>query len=205
MLKERPILFSTPMVQAIVSGNKTQTRRIVKKIPDGFKFEGMCTEMDYSGISGHFEGSHTLLIPCPFGYIGDILWVRETWTLLEEKDCEGMKTRNYYKSDHHNSNDEWFKENYKWHPAIFMPKAVCRIKLKIKNIRIERLNEISQEDAQDEGIKINQEGFHCMNYHTKKMQMFTPEESFETLWREINGFNSWKENPYVWVIEFEKI
>lgn len=195
----KPILFSTPMVQAILRGEKTQTRRIVKSDEISEKIN---------------------LARCKYK-VGDILWVRETFTILEPEHCEGMSERFYYKADHHDMNEDWRLEcirdgyPYKWKPSLFMPRSACRIFLKIKSIRVEKLNNISEADAISEGIiELSQSrmqhvvnGRQFFNY-LKKKELFneglTAKESYKTLWQKINGEKSWKENPFVWVYEFER-
>jgi hypothetical protein len=175
-MKFIPILFSTPMVQAIIDGRKTQTRRVVK---------------DKAGD-----------VKCPYGKEGDVLWVRETWAELPNPDCFG---KYLYKSMGDTAE--------KWKPSIFMPKEACRIFLRVKSVRVERLQDISEDDAKEEGVESwinerlaskpvlykNYEGDSAAWYCSKAVT------SFETLWQSINGVDSWEANPYVWVIEFERI
>lgn len=196
--KFHPILFSTPMVQAILAGTKTQTRRIVK-FP--LRHKVFLVSIDKGETPPPIDF-------CPYK-VGDVFWVRETWLWLDQKDCEGRTTQDYYKTEHHPTNDEWLKESgYKWKPSIFMPKPACRIFLKIKNIRVERLQEISEKDAIAEGLEILYSG--SLNeyriYGKKSIYgKVNPVDSFESLWIYINGNEAWSSNPFVWVYEFEKI
>lgn len=196
----KPILFSTPMVQAILRGEKTQTRRIIKS----------------NEISEKIN-----LARCKYK-VGDILWVRETFTILEPEHCEGMSERFYYKADHHEMNEDWRLEcirkgyPYKWKPSLFMPRSASRIFLKIKSIRVERLNNISESDAIAEGIerwietrmvsKPTHYKVYFQNCKPEDLMSYTsdPIDSYETLWQKINGEKSWAENPFVWVYEFER-
>lgn len=168
--KERPILFSSEMVQAILQGRKTQTRRVVKPrsyicdIVDGWPYE--MTEDDLQPIK------------CPYGRVGDILWVRETWC------WNGYYY--IYRADERNM-------PFRWKPSIHMPKKACRLFLRIANIRVERLHDISSEDIKAEGI------VWTIDYRTSLL------DQWELLWTSINGYDSWNDNPYVWVIEFERI
>lgn len=195
-MKTTPILFSTDMVNAIRKGDKLMTRRIVKaNIPIG-------------------NWDETLKY-CPY-QVGNILWVRETtcWVMLDHAPdlLEGAKERTLfvYKANVHPDWMEYAKEKYgyKWKPSIFMPKAACRIFLKITDIRVERLQDISEEDAVAEGV---QKTFNILfnesryrDYANVKDDWRSAVSSFQSLWASINGVDSWDENPWVWVIQFEK-
>lgn len=213
MGKCKPILFSTPMVQSILDGRKTQTRRIIKKSEDYY----------FQSLFLHATGRYTFAPNNNFNPIKDevmevepkyrpldILWVRETTLLLDEKDCEGRNTRIYYKTEHHPTNDEWLKESgYKWKPSVFMPKEACRIFLEVTDVRVERLQDISESDAIAEGIEIfNNEKFGRMfrNYLLDPPSGYkVPELSFKTLWESINGRDSLIQNPWVWVYDFKRV
>lgn len=179
-IKFHPILFSTPMVQEIIKGNKTQTRRLLSSV-NSINF-------------------------CPYGQIGDVLWVRETFS--KAYTIEGDFARFLYKTDNIESLE-------KWYPSIFMPKEACRLFLKITDIRLEQLHNISEEDAQKEGV-LKDVKMPLANFQTKyiyrnydsKSESFgcaDARSSFMTLWKSINGEESWKCNPMVWVISFERI
>jgi hypothetical protein len=203
-MKSKPILFSTPMVQAILEGRKTQTRRIVKKqFLNGDEPRFSTRNSESTGV-------------CPFGKIGDVLWVKETscFVLLEHAHIllEGAsdKNRMMFKASIHEDWMKFAKEkfNYKWIPSLFMPKDAARIWLKITNIRVERLNDISDEDAKNEGIKLSEhssENVDIWYRYDDVSYTFLPQTSFRTLWESINGKDSWNNNPWVWVIEFERI
>lgn len=195
----KPILFSTPMVQAILKGQKWQTRRVVK---------------DPLAISlaeaGHYNEALTL---CNYRF-GDILWVRETWQHTKVLNLHPTD-ENYgyvYRADGQPWEDY---EGWRWKPSIFMPKEACRIFLKIKNIRIERLDAISETDAIKEGIELVE--YNCFKnymqgkdwfYNHKNQNGFEmledPIGSFFSLWAKINGTESLADNPWVWVYEFER-
>ena len=206
-MKERPIIFSTPMVLAILDGRKTQTRRIMKVQPDSRGTR--CTNV-------HFEDWHGKQLKCPYGWVGDILWVRETWVMHNRS-----KYRFYLT---YQSGDLWIKykadgvENYEtgekilWKPSIFMPKHVCRIKLEITDIRVEKLCDITEKDAMAEGIKevilsrvkyVN--GDKTWTDYSSDYWFTNPIESYRTLWESINGKGSWEKNPWVWCISFKRL
>jgi hypothetical protein len=188
------------MVQAILEGRKTQTRRIVKPQPK--------KELDFFGwklpeyIQVAFgRGAKTeSLHKFPFGQVGDMLWVRETYINLNSVNEEP----NYvYKADQPNFHVN-FASGEKWKPSIHMPKLACRIWLKITNVRVERLQGITEEDAIKEGVnKTNSvnEWYYMKNVYSTD----SPIIAFERLWQSINGKESWNDNPWVWVIEFERI
>ncbi len=179
-MKERPILFSTPMVQAILDGRKIQTRRIVK-----FKYLP-----EIGGSYGErvmiYGKSGVLAMFCPYGTIGDILWVRETWSKTDSG-------RYIYKA----SNPQF---NPVWKPSIFMPKEACRIKLLVKNIRVEKLCDITEENAMAEGISLPNYAEQAI----KDVKYPEPSDIYAELWDEINGTGAWIKNPWVWVIEFNR-
>ncbi|MDV3662455.1 hypothetical protein CMU51_00070 [Elizabethkingia anophelis] len=211
----KPILFSTPMVQAIEEDRKNQTRRIVKK-----KYSNTDIKLREDKYGTHLceiqndlpapklneDGSTTHHISffeykIPKYKIGDILWVRETWMIAPNYE-NGLGEKYYYKA----SKCEQFIKEWKgfWRPSIFMPREAARFFLKIKNIRIEKLHDISENDAKSEGAEklinlypqINQfKESRYPNYRT----------GFLKVWIEINNEESWKSNPWVFVYEFEKV
>lgn len=178
MVKERPILFSTPMVRAILDGRKTQTRRVVKGVHRSL-LEGFSPE--YVADDGNYP---------PYGQVGNVLWVRETWS---------TSARGWiYKADNPNALDNALA--LRWKPSIFMPKKACRLRLLIKSIRIERLQKITEEDALAEGVYQRAE-----EVNGGVCYLETARYAFRTLWDSINGKGSWDNNPWVWVIEFERL
>lgn len=192
-MKHTPILFSTDMVRAILNGKKTQTRRVIK------------TEIENPGL-WHLNDSRRLVnilsgqsIKSPFGKPGDILWVRETI-------INNWQTARFpYRAQVCSKYDK--PDCTEWIPSIFMPRAACRLFLKITDIRVERLQDISADDAIKEGVECDTEvRENTMNYKSYISNNFTafPYVSFLTLWHKINGRASWEANPWVWVIEFER-
>jgi hypothetical protein len=189
----KPILFSTPMVKAILRGEKTQTRRIVKyskNITDPKIGFSSFTDNDQFEVRGvHENGQYGSSLFKMKYKVGDILWVRETW---QHTRCLNInhEDENYgfvYKADEQPWEDY---EGWTWKPSIFMPKDACRIFLNVTKIRIERLQDITDSDIVKEGAA----AFGCC---TKRL-------NWQILWKKINGVESWKENPWVFVYEFER-
>lgn len=179
----RPIIFSAPMVCAILECRKTQTRRIVKPQPKLHKDVKMLRygpgPLLWPITSNGFQCGAP--IPkFPYGQPGARLWVRETWGPCEGGFC-------YRASESKNAKPD----DGRWRPSIHMPRDASRITLEIKNVRIERLCEITNSDAEAEGVDMD-------NNHT-------PRFKFCCLWDSINGRGSYDKNPWVWVIEFRKI
>ena len=182
--KERPILFSAPMVRAIIDGSKTQTRRAIsrKRFP--------CVDWDYAKV-----GDRCLPIAAhAYGIPGDRLWVRETWA--PERDGTGCPDDNgvLYRA----TDPGWDVEDtgLRWRPSIHMPRAASRILLEITNVRVQRLQEISGPDCWAEGIAAA--GWDCERYGSVV-------ECFRDLWESINGSGSWDANPWVWAITFRRL
>ncbi len=196
LVKEKPILFSTPMVQAILEGRKTQTRRIMKPQP----------ALSSSGIfihpikTGYWTEAAYINDFCPYGCIGDEynynLWLRETWGEIGSDFV--------YKADYLPRRLPPM-ELIKWKPSIHMPRKVCRLLLEIQNIRIERLQNISEADSIAEGIEGLDYHFGTFyrDYESDSNDL-NPIPSFQSLWQSINGADSWNANPWVWVLEFKR-
>ena len=181
-MKEKPIIFSTDMVKAILAGKKTQTRRVIKPQP---KYLSYWTVPVWVVKGEYLSGVSKWFTFCPY-QTGQTLWVRETWI----QDCDDK----IYKAD-----SEVNPSDFKWKPSIFMPRSFARIFLKITNIRVERIQDISEEDVKAEGFT---GGNDLQNPCAKPAIKW-----FFYLWNAINkkrGFG-WDVNPWVWVIEFERI
>lgn len=197
-MKERPILFSAPMVRAILDGTKTQTRRVVKLCDSGrIKKVG-------SFLNWHPEDPNCVQA-CPYGQPGDRLWVKETWRTqyADESNKPSQLTEGYalrYEADGH----ETAAPLYGWgriRQSIFMRRWMSRITLEITGIRVERLQDISEEDAIAEGVTI-QDDARLAAIIAKD----TPARmEYRALWSSINGPDSWNTNPYVWIVEFKRI
>jgi hypothetical protein len=203
-MKNIPILFSTPMVQAILAGRKTQTRRVVKPQPpswcDVFGKTAFTPERHISGRGESREGYGEKFIKCPYGQPGDVLWVRESWQITDFLHVSDENYGYIYKASENGRDWEQNSEGWKWKPSIHMPKAACRIWLKVTGVRVERLQQIPVEDCTKEGI----EGYdgHWKDYLTNGETTYRT-TSFVTLWKSINGIENWNANPWVWVISFE--
>jgi len=198
----KPILFSTSMVQAILNASKTQTRRKIKynkKIANPEIGFSLFTDKDMFSVRGIHQngeyGESFFKIPiCK----DDVLWVRETFA--DVSFGEAICPQNIcYKADYSQKEIELPENKGIWKPSIFMPKAACRIFLKVTEVCVERLNYISEEDAVAEGI----ETFY--NKKFKETRYKDPVASFCSLWKSINGKESWEQNPLVWIYKFERI
>lgn len=178
-MKEHPIIFSTPMVQALLSGKKTQTRRIIKPQPKillGSKSKGYWPDIPR--------------VKCPYGEPGHLLWVRETHAITYSTG-PSMKRTVWYKADNPQIPE---RVSFKWHPSIHMPKGAGRIWLEVLKIRVERVQQITNADAVAEGVQT------LGLYPGYDISM---KGHFNGLWTLINGADSWETNPFVWVVEFK--
>lgn len=242
MKKEIPALMSTIMVQAILEGRKTMTRRlraldVINKNPDEWRFDQCFTHVGkyerdkyvfrFVNAMGEF-----IDIVCPYGRPGDLLWVRENFEIFSYNENNTTLSGRFLADDQSFNQiviarDEWEKYCY-WKketgkkPSLFLFKSLSRIWLEVTDIRVERLQEISEEDAIAEGVEPN-----CTNpencpsttcaihgcaakgeyfnylHEPDDFPAYSAKESFETLWRKINGEESWNQNPRVWVVSFK--
>jgi hypothetical protein len=219
--RERPILFSSPMVRALLGGSKTQTRRVVK--PEGahdlFQFRGTTAAAGADEPTGEWGwcGSPRVVtrhIRCPYGKPGDRLWVRETSAAIELPDgLDGVR----YSADEtfqpientSEAADRWLQMNHYAGkrsakvPAIHMPRWASRIMLEVTGVRVERLQDISASDALAEGIVETHGGFGLPAgeyYHAAD-----PRESYWSLFESINDPGSVAANPWLWVMEFRRL
>lgn len=225
MKKERPILFSTPMIQALLAGRKTQTRRKIKGVDD---FDHNWSIKGVENCPGYYSmrcGTQYTIpyLKCPYGHVGDILWVRETWLEGFEWDGYGEQppTEIYYRADGKAEQMEWYDEDREdgirngppWKPSIHMKKEIARIWLETIEIRAERVQDISEEDALAEGILYCDSeilGRRYKDYLADASGYGHPDHdyptvgsavtSYGTLWSKINGIESWKANDWVWAI-----
>jgi hypothetical protein len=212
----RPILFSAPMVRALLADTKTQTRRIVKYIPALGEPGDWCHRYLSHGLRDIIGDCAAY---CPYGRPGDRLWVRETF--LDTRAMTGglddgpRMVPAYYRADdmHPYDAERMAKYGKKWTPSIHMPRWASRITLEITGVRVERLQEISEVDARAEGVDLLRVDGHEMwrDYSVADEDneghgyCYTAVESYITLWESINGPGSWDANPWVWVINFKRI
>lgn len=188
-MKERPILFKGEMVRAILEGRKTQTRRIVKgkftALYQNKAYFDKETERWYWQLGDAPNPIDLCIGKCPYGQVGDRLWVKETHATLRD----GALV--YYRADMKNGYHWLIK---KWKPSIFMPRSASRITLEITDIRVERLQEITPSDVIAEGV-IEEEG-----------DGLELRDKFEYLWDSINKKTyPWKSNPWIWAKTFKWI
>ena len=223
-MKERPILFSGPMVKAILDERKTQTRRVVKQVPHWEHCGKDIMEWGLSDCYTEEDGTHWLDIQtevddnshkeifCPYGQPGDRIWVRETWA---QTDTRFEKVPVAYRA----TDDGRALLDDKWRPSIHMPRWASRITLEITGIRVERLQEISEEDAIAEGLSAITKDGKLIKYgitdrdglpgnddygwHWSKFEV-DARFAYRKLWESINGPGSWDANPWVWVVEFKR-
>lgn len=226
MKQQRPILFKSEMVQAILAGRKTQTRRALKIQPSwvesnnplvssGWQYEGKKGLPKLSSWPTKEDFATALLEceKCPYGQVGDQLWVKETWKpriahscAVDACDCGDVEVeyiadnKTIFYSD--NIDSEWLMpkaaQNGKNVSSLFMPRWASRILLEITDIRVERLQDISEADAKAEGCCYGKGG-------GVPDLAVSPEDHFPTLWESINGVGSWEANPWVWRISFRVV
>lgn len=228
-MRERPILFSGPMVRAILAGQKTQTRRIVKPQPDivqpgpipGAGISAVCTPDDQR------LGRLGKIIPCPYGQPGDRLWVRESFRFAASLDplapsaCAdkcldaGYRTPwapTQYEADgqrvgrwHGFDTPPVVTEPGKLRASIHMPRFASRILLEIVSVRVQRLQAITEADARAEGVDFDPGDGGTFWVPGFSCASDSAADAFRLLWRSINGDGSWAADPCVWAVEFRRI
>lgn len=233
---ERGMIFNGEMVRAILDGRKTQTRRPVNPQPEltagsGFSWKG---GIYGSGSSDRETNKNFAHVVCPFGKLGDRIWVRETWwqagqsyarypdddeygwygsrrTLFAADGNPPNEPNDHYPNGLGGGKFSAAKPNHLWRkrPSIHMPRWASRILLEITDVRVERLNSISETDAEAEGIDMealfdSQDCYDCIAGHNMSGRP-TATGAFKYLWESIYGSDSWQTNPWVWVIEFKRI
>lgn len=195
--KERPILFNGPMVRALLDGRKTVTRRAVRaKLASQFDEPRGQTDVaaGYPFIECH-DGFHPAALFCPYGQPGDRLWVRETFA--------DIGCRLTYRAD---LDDGAHCVVKRWIPSLHMMRIDSRILLEITAVRVERLQDISKQQALAEGVRLYTDHAECGDwYHVEGIDTYSadPCKSFELLWESTGG--DWMGNPWVWVVEFKRI
>ena len=225
-IKEIPLLFQTEMVQAILAGRKTQTRRTkgledvplqnfdaIEYMPDHWGKKPWVFSHKIQSNPDRFEIKAG--VKSIYGKPGDLLWVRETWfNTLRHKSALMFE----YSPDWIYRAEGSTIGCHSWKPSIHMPKYACRIWLMVEEIRVERLQEITEEDAVAEGVEKSTSKGYCRmfsRYENTMFRYYLPEKvegvstlvldakgSFESLWKHINGRDSWNANPWVWVVKF---
>ena len=210
-MKERPILFSAPMVRAILEGRKTQTRRIVKPQPSQELLDDYAQIRRERGVQKDDAEMLSECLPCPYGVPGDRLWVRETFGDCTPGADALIGTRwdkPWYRADAdkygllgHDGEGPVYAEDVKWRPSIHMPRSASRITLEIADVRVERLQEISEADAEAEGLTCR-DGLYATS---GEVWQIDPRKAYRDLWKSLHGEGSWAANTWVWVIEFKRV
>jgi hypothetical protein len=189
-MNERPILFSAPMVRAILDGRKTMTRRVMRPQPEDYPY--------HYGLAVYRVEKR-----CTYGVPGDLLWVRETWATTEQAGVHPSDAQIVYRA----TDPDWdTMEGWRWRPSIFMPRWASRLKLRITSVRVERVQEITEEDARAEGAPRSHQGDRP-HFSRHPVPNDTHRLGFVHIWDSINagrGFG-WDTNPWVWVIGFEVV
>ncbi len=226
---EKPILFSAPMVNAILRDEKLMTRRVIKHKNDFIIEDG-----SWPVFESYVYAEGDIKVPCPYGRVGDHLWVRETWKIgawtVDEQQSVAIDypANNFIRKEWLFVDDEErfgrYRDQciadaekakapkdlgfYRWdigqaptrkRPSIFMPRAFSRIQLEVTDIRVERLQDISEEDSNKEGVP---------GYNNDGDMYYSAKDAFWSLWESINGKikgSAWNDNPYVWVVEFKRV
>ncbi|EAQ6281926.1 hypothetical protein EXP44_05300 [Salmonella enterica subsp. enterica serovar Weltevreden] len=245
-MKERGMIFNREMVRSIIDGRKTQTRRIMAIQPEHSEL-GLRRVIDSK--NGRDNGKYfwsqsgacglkmrSKMFGCPYGEVGDRIWVRETWSDVNLDGAPAVAYRAddevYDLMEDESLLDEGGSFNYQdprvckyqfaawhsdlisgiegnWRPSIHMPRWASRITLDITDVRVERLNGISETDAEAEGIDMealfdSQDCYDCIADHNMTGRP-TAKGAFKYLWESIYGEEGWKSNPWVWVIEFKRV
>jgi hypothetical protein len=231
----RPILFSAPMVRALLEGRKTQTQRVIKPQPDQATSEFTSAEVSAAWQDGFID------VRCPYGQPGDLLWVRESFSDLTEELGQSWERYNPGKNLYEQGKKPffWYRADGEqpdrgngtafdapWKPSIHMPRWGSRITLEITDVRVQRLNEISEEDALAEGInhdfiknikdELDDQGMTCPDDLDSDWKVFwspaddredclkyTAKDAYQTLWEDLHGPGSWDTNPWVWALTFK--
>ena len=227
-MKAKPILMSGPMVRALIDGRKTQTRRAARsEFQEWFDFlgdnseevgirwgqfsygDGRLSKPQWLAYSRDYPDEGVIHLDNPYGQPGDLLWVRETWALVGDPSMREV----HYRADYEQDSAGWEQPGRlfqgRWTPSIHMPRWASRLTLRITDVRVERLQEISEDDAKSEGIDYLGDAYGYSLYGKYAgmgpTDYIRPVESFGSLWESINGPGSWDENPWVWCLSFSVI
>lgn len=198
----KPILFNAEMVRAILAGRKTQTRRVVKQTDSGYAKEP-------NGHRRWHLGDPDAVLASPLGQVGDRLWVRETfiqgWKYENDipdqynEDGSEKPMHTWYRATDGDISwytDDEMRDSPPWKPSIHMPKSASRITLEITGVRIERLQDITDADAEAEGVDF-------LRQVPDADETLTASQLFMCLWDSI--YKNWNSNPWVWVYEFKRV
>ncbi|QHA71131.1 hypothetical protein [Proteus mirabilis] len=228
-MKEHGIIFNAEMVRAILDGRKTQTRRVMNNQPCTLSGETISVQQDDFNFRwvGDLHNDTSGWFTCPLGKVGDRLWVRETWSVVSHefdddglmidyvpdrptKDVREMPYGHGYYTGHviysadgdftWGDDDGCIDGRSCWKPSIHMPRWASRITLEITDVRVERLQSISEADAKAEGFDNSQsDATNSIGWFEK------PIRAFRRIWENIYGDGGWNNNHWVWVIEFKKV
>lgn len=208
-MKERPILFSAPMVRAILDGSKAQTRRVIAHPGGDWTNDGLGRITSKHPKQGRFglfvrrgvgtDFPECDIVPCPYGQPGDRLWVREAWA----RTTVGLGTEMVVYREGDNRTDY----GGPWKPGIHMFRHDSRLTLEITGVRVERLQDISIQDAKAEGAWGPDDSIvdKVATYFGIDVLAANPRLAFQMLWESINGPDSWQANPWVWAIDFKRL
>lgn len=212
-MTERPIPFSAPMVRAILSDTKTQTRRVVKvEPPPGAQrvIRPFADErLQWAATDPHDMEQDQLVLGdaprCPYGQPGDRLWVREAWKAHTTFDH--LPPRDIPESHVWYMADDGYKAESRYRQGMFMPRWASRITLEVSGVRVERLQDISEADALAEGVTPLPGGdmWTAGGLYDGPLHAARPQWAYRRLWEQINGPESWAANPWVWVVEFKRL
>ena len=193
-MRERPILFSAPMVRAILDGRKTVTRRLVK--PNPHRVDGGVPFGDAPAWAHAEPGS--AVMRCPYGVRGDRLYAREAWAAPHAYDHLPPRLIPQDARIHYAATED--RGGLRWRPSIHMPRWASRITLEVTGVRVEKLQEISYEDAKAEGAEF----WRNDGTLTELPPCSAHRYEFEDLWTSIHGPDAWAANPWVWVVSFRR-
>ena len=198
-MKERGLIFNGEMVRAILDGRKTQTRRIMKNQPAGDfpQTPALIRNVVGAGFQWYGHYGESGIFNCPFGAVGDRIWVRETWAEAGASAPDLKLYRANY-PEHVPTHYENVPpaDEIRWTPSIHMPRWASRLTLEITGVRVERLRDLSEDDAKSEGITPSSGGV---------LPGWEYRINFRDLWMSIYGADNWEANPWVWVIEFKVV
>lgn len=225
-MKERPILFGAPMVRALLAGTKSQTRRIITPQPRaisvcGATLDGLWIPRGKVDYRVWPKPCRKIAEACPYGQPGERLWVRETWQAWQRtsyehdeaqpvgvKDATASKQRDYDGSIRVDAIEyrATSKSAGPWTPSIHMPRWASRITLEVTGVRVRRVQEITDADAEAEGVLTwARESLWPRCEAMRVAKPSRPRFLFQLLWMEINGVESWKADPWVWVVVFRRV